>query len=131
MKLHDHFKTFLAEQVNLNATRIDQLESSIDAVQSTVKASSWGPTIIDFAAHGSWAHHTIIKPLPEKEFDTDLIVFVKPQEGWTAKDYVNKLATTLEGISTYSDKVRRYSHCVTIGNLQASFRLNAVSMLLF
>lgn len=114
MKLHEHFKTFLADNVNLNATRLELLEKSIEAVQTTVKASSWGAEIIKFAPHGSWAHQTIIKPLPDKEFDADLLVFVKPKEGWTAKDYVNKLATTLEGISTYSDKVRRYSHCVTI-----------------
>jgi hypothetical protein len=114
MKLHAHFKTFLADHVNLNATRLDLLEGSIEAVQTAVKTGSWGPVIVEFAPHGSWAHQTIIKPLLDKEFDADLVVFVKPKEGWTAKDYVNKLATTLENISTYSDKVRRYSHCVTI-----------------
>ncbi|MCW5595257.1 MAG: hypothetical protein KIT42_05225 [Rhodocyclaceae bacterium] len=114
MKLHEHFKTFLDDHVNLNTTRIELLESSVEAVQDAVKNSSWGPTIDSFAAQGSWAHGTIIKPLPGKEFDADLIVFVKPKEGWTAKDYVNTLVTTLNGISTYKDKVRRYSHCATI-----------------
>jgi len=114
MKLHDHFKTFLEAQVNLNATRIDLLESSVDAVKTAVKGSRWGAEIIDFAHQGSWAHGTIIKPLPEVEFDADLLVYVKPKDGWSAKDYVNNLVTTLNGISTYSDKVRRYSHCATI-----------------
>jgi hypothetical protein len=35
-------------------------------------------------------------------------------EAWEAKDYVNKLHTALEQNSTYKDKLRRYSHCVTI-----------------
>ncbi|QDZ28699.1 nucleotidyltransferase [Noviherbaspirillum sp. UKPF54] len=114
MKLHEHFKTFLDEHVNLNATRIEQLENSIEAVKTAVKESDWGAEILRFAPQGSWAHQTIIKPLPDKEFDADLLVFVKPKDGWTPKDYVNKLATALESNSTYKDKLRRYSHCVTI-----------------
>lgn len=114
MKLHEHFKTFLDDHVNLNSTRISLLESSVEAVKTAVKACSWGPEIVSFAPQGSWAHQTVIKPLSGKEFDADLLVFVKPKEGWTAKDYVNKLATALEGNSTYEDKVRRYSHCATI-----------------
>ena len=114
MKLHEHFKTFLEDQVNLNSTRIDQLATSVEAVKAAVKASSWGLEIIEFRPQGSWAHQTIIKPLPDKEFDADLLAFVKPKEGWTARDYVNKLATALEANPTYKDKVRRFSHCVTI-----------------
>jgi hypothetical protein len=114
MKLLNHFKTFLDDQVNLNASRIDLLESSIDAVKKAVQTSDWGPEIIKFAPHGSWAHQTIIKPLADKEFDADLVVFVKPKSGWTARDYVNELAAALGANSTYSDKLRRYSHCVTI-----------------
>ncbi|HNB77161.1 MAG TPA: hypothetical protein PLX20_00055 [Rhodocyclaceae bacterium] len=113
MKLHEHFKTFLTDHVNLNATRIDQLEGSVEAVKTAVKESSWGAEIVDFAPQGSWAHGTIIKPLPGNEFDADLLVFVKPKEGWTAKDYVNKLVTALDQ-GTYKGKVRRYSHCATI-----------------
>ncbi|MGO4469165.1 SMODS domain-containing nucleotidyltransferase, partial [Pseudoduganella sp. RAF53_2] len=114
MKLHDHFRTFLEDFVNLNATRLDLLENSIEAVKTAVKASSWEAKIIDFAPQGSWAHKTIIKPLPDKEFDADLLVFVEAKEDWTAKEYVNKLANALEANATYADKIRRYSHCVTI-----------------
>lgn len=114
MKLLEHFKTFLDEQVDLNQTRVDQLDSSVFAVQTAIKDSNWKSSIIDFSAHGSWAHGTIIKPLPNKEFDADLLVIVKPVEGWEAKDYVNTLYSALEENATYKDKLRRYSHCVTI-----------------
>lgn len=114
MKLLEHFRTFLNDHVNLNTSRIDLLESSIEAVQKAVTASEWGPEIIKFAPHGSWAHQTIIKPMAGKEFDADLVVFVKPKSGWTAKDYVNKLASALRANGTYSDKLCCYSHCVTI-----------------
>ncbi|NPC58538.1 SMODS domain-containing nucleotidyltransferase [Caenimonas soli] len=114
MKLLEHFKKFLDDQVNLNQTRVDQLIDSIEAVKKVIRESDWKPKIIEFAPQGSWAHKTIIKPLPDKEFDADLLAFVEPVEGWEAKDYVNKLYSALEASSTYKDKLRRYSHCVTI-----------------
>lgn len=114
MKLVDQFKTFLSGEVNLNDTRVNQLDASVEAVQKAIKDSSWGPKILDFDAHGSWAHGTIIKPLAGGEFDADLLVIVEPVEGWEAKDYINKLGAFFDGHSTYKDKVHRYSHCVTI-----------------
>jgi hypothetical protein len=114
MKLVDQFKTFLSSEVNLNDTRVSQLGASVEAVQKAIKASSWEPNILDFDAHGSWAHGTIIKPRTGGEFDADLLVIVEPVEGWEAKDYINKLGAFFDGHSTYKDKVHRYSHCVTI-----------------
>ena len=76
MKLLEHFNTFLGDQVDLNQTRVDQLDSSVSAVQTAIKDSGWRAPIIEFSAHGSWAHGTIIKPLPENEFDADLLAIV-------------------------------------------------------
>lgn len=114
MKLHEHFKTFLEDHVNLNATRLTLLENSIVAVQNAVKTIAWGPKIISFAPQGSWAHETIIKPQAGQPFDADLLVFVEAKEGWNPKDYVNQLATQLGKLSAYEGKVRRFSHCATI-----------------
>lgn len=114
MKLLDHFSRFLADTVNLNTTRFNLLESSLPAVQAAVKAVEYEPAIIGFEIQGSWAHKTIIKPLDNKPFDADLIVFVKPVDQWGAKDYVDKLFDGLAEHPTYKNKLRRYSHCVTI-----------------
>jgi hypothetical protein len=114
MKLVDHFKTFLEEEVNLNKTRVGLLSDSVEAIKSAIKCSDWDVKLLGFAAHGSWAHGTIIKPLPDNEFDADLLVFVDPVDGWEAKDYVNILGAFFDGHNTYKDMVRRYSHCVTI-----------------
>lgn len=114
MKLHDHFKTFLDNHVNLNSTRLTLLENSIVAMKDAVRALTWGPKIVSFASQGSWAHETIIKPQSGEPFDADLLVFVQAKEGWTPKDYVNNLATELGKLPTYEGKVRRFSHCATI-----------------
>lgn len=114
MKLHEHFKVFLDEHVNLNKTRLELLEDSIIAVESAVRELTWGPKILQFAPQGSWAHETIIKPQSGQPFDADLLVFVEAKQNWTAKDYVNTLATELGKLPAYQDKIRRFSHCATI-----------------
>jgi len=114
MKLHEHFKVFLDDHVNLNATRLRLLEDSIIAVEGAVRALGWGPKIVSFAPQGSWAHQTIIKPQSGQPFDADLLVFVEAKDGWTPKDYVNELATKLGRLPAYQEKVRRFSHCATI-----------------
>jgi hypothetical protein len=114
MKLIQDFSTFLNDTVNLNSTRFDLLESSIEAIKTAVRGLNWSPTIISFEAQGSWAHKTIIRPLPGDPFDADLLVYVKPVDGWEAKDYINELYVELGKLALYKDKVRRFSHCVTI-----------------
>lgn len=114
MKLIEQFNTFMTDVVNLNATRVTQLEDSIEALKGVLRGSEWKPKIKFFAPQGSWAHKTIIKPVEEKAFDADLLVFVKPVDGWTAKDYLCTLRAVFADHATYKDKVRRYSHCVTI-----------------
>jgi hypothetical protein len=114
MRLAEHFNTFLDDVVNLNATRIGLLENSIIAVKSAISTSDWKAEVLSFAPQGSWAHKTIIKPVENKAFDADLLVFVKEVNGWTAKDYITNLRAVFSGHPTYKDKVRRYSHCITI-----------------
>lgn len=114
MKLHEHFKAFLDDHVNLNSTRLSLLEGSITAVENAVRALGWGPKVFSFAPQGSWAHETIIKPQSGQPFDADLLVFVEAKDGWTPKDYVNELANKLGKLPAYEGKVRRFSHCATI-----------------
>lgn len=114
MKLHDRFKTFLEDHVNLNKTRLTLLTDSVVAVKRAIQESEWNPVIRGFAEQGSWAHETIIKPLSGKPFDADLLVFVEPVVGWSAKDYVQKLASEMRENPTYKEKITRYSHCITI-----------------
>lgn len=114
MKFVQHFNTFLDDVVNLNATRLQQLEDSITAIKAVIRDADWGPTVRGFAGQGSWKHKTIIKPLAKRPYDADLAVFVDPEQGWDAKAYVNELSAVFSGHGTYKDKVCRYSHCVTI-----------------
>ncbi|WP_316196615.1 SMODS domain-containing nucleotidyltransferase [Bradyrhizobium sp. SZCCHNS3053] len=114
MKHASIFKTFLADTINLNDTRVKDLETSIEAIKNAVRSSDWTPHINGWMPHGSWAHKTIIKPVDQREFDADLIVFVEHVQEWTAAGYINELYSALRSNSTYKDMVSRSSHCVTI-----------------
>jgi len=114
MKLIDHFDTFMADAVNLNATRVSQLEDSIEALKTVLRNSDWKPKIRYFAPQGSWAHKTIIKPVENKAFDADLLVLIDPVENWAAKGYISTLRAVFDNHPTYKEKTRRFSHCVTI-----------------
>ncbi len=114
MKLVDHFATFLADTVNLNSTRIDDLDASVEALKDAIRDSEWGAELIEFQEQGSWAHRTIIRPVDGNAFDADLLVVVDPVEGWDAKSYISTLRSVFAAHGTYKDKVRRFSHCVTI-----------------
>ncbi len=114
MKCVDLFNDFLKDTVNLNATRVADLETSIKAIKNAVRESDWEPHLHGWMEQGSWAHKTIIKPVDRGEFDADLIVFVKPVGGWGAQNYIETLYKAFRANSTYRDMVKRWSHCVTI-----------------
>lgn len=114
MKLINHFADFLRDTVNLNQTRLETLESSVQAIQTFVKYSDWGPRVHRFVEQGSWAHDTIIKPIEGKEFDADLLVVVKPVDDWEASDYVVSLGNVFKSSNVYKDKVKIWDYCVTI-----------------
>src|SRR5689334_8339428 len=107
MKHVELFNDFLKDVVNLNATRLDQLEASIEAIENFVEASDWTPGIDSWIPQGSWAHKTIIKPVDQGEFDADLLVFVKPVENWEAKEYIDSLYREFKASGVYENKVRR------------------------
>lgn len=114
MKHADLFTQFLNDVVNLNVSRVTELETSIDAIKDAVRASPWQPKIVSWMSQGSWAHKTIIRPVDSGEFDADLLVFVQPIQDWTAARYVDDLYSALRENGIYKDKLQRYSHCVTI-----------------
>lgn len=114
MKLTSHFNTFIADVVDLNKTRITLLEDSVVAIKNVVSSLGWGPKILSYASQGSWAHKTIIRPLPDREFDADLLVIIEAVAGWSAADYVDELYKKFSALESYKGKVRRYSHCITI-----------------
>jgi hypothetical protein len=89
MKLLEHFDNFLTNTVNINATRLDQLDDSVEAIKGMIRDSDWKAPRRGFTEQGSWAHRTIIKPVAGKAFDADLLVMVDPVDGWSANTEIS------------------------------------------
>lgn len=125
MKLVAHFSDFLTNTVNLNTTRIERLESSVEAIKNVISDSDWQPRRRGFLAQGSWAHKTIIKPLEGNAFDADLLVFVDAEDSWDAEEYVDSLYKLFRNHGTYEDKIDVWEYCVTI-TYAGDFKIDVV-----
>ena len=127
MKLVKHFNDFLNNQVNLNQHRIDTLENRVQIVTNFIKGSdSFKSNFIEAIPQGSYAHRTIIKPTAKnKVFDADVVVYLKPIDGWEAKDYIELIYNTLNASKQYQGKVSRQTRCVKL-NYAGEFHIDIV-----
>ncbi len=115
MKLLAYFKDFLEGTVNLNQARIDQLDARVDAISNALRADAeLGQLILDVIPQGSYAHKTIIKPLPDHEFDADVLLQLTEQSGWEPKDYTENVYAAFRRSSTYKEMVSRRTRCVVV-----------------
>jgi hypothetical protein len=117
VKLHDQFAGFLKESVNINATRLEQLEGHEKALASCLRGdAAFGPMVEGLSRQGSWAHRTIIKPQRGCEYDADLLVEVKRERSWS-KDparYLSALYDALADQPRYRGKVTLKTRCVRV-----------------
>jgi hypothetical protein len=115
MKLTSWFTAFLRDIVNLNQTRLDQLDSRVKAIVAALKADPvLGPLVRGHIPQGSWAHRTIIKPMDDREFDADFLLLVDEQPGWTPADYLEQLYDAFGRHPTYKAMRIRKTRCVRI-----------------
>jgi hypothetical protein len=125
VKVIAQFDTFVAEEVNLNKSRIETLTERVETIEDFIRRTDWKAPVIRFSPQGSWAHKTIIKPPGSRGFDVDLLVFVHAVNGWTPKDYILDLRRAFGGSGTYKDKVSLGNRCVTL-EYSGDFSLDVV-----
>ena len=127
MKHISYFDKFLKEKVNLNQSRLDTLDSKVEIITNLLKSKL--PNYRKYSKQGSFAHHTIIKPVKDNdEFDADILVFIKdddfnPDE--FNEDYISTIYHVFHDNGNYKNIVRRKSRCVTI-DYSGDFHLDAV-----
>lgn len=128
MKLKGYWKHFLG-QVNLNQSRIDQLDDGVTAITNFLQgAKGFGGDAEDIVPQGSYAQKTIIKPVGAHEFDADVLLQMTEQDGWEPRDYVAELYRTFRGSSTYKELVGRRTRCVVV-NYANEFHVDVVPYL--
>ena len=123
-KNNQEFAEFLRDEVNLNQSRLDRLETSVSAVNDYLKGNLTGYQKME--KQGSYALGTLIKPVDDNdEYDADIQVVMNPNPQWGAKDYVLEINRTLAGNKNYADKLRLKTRCVTV-DYAGDFHLDVV-----
>ena len=117
MKLLAYFDSFMKETVNLNQTRLDLLDARVQSIVVEVGLDDVvGPMMEGYIPQGSWAHRTIIKPLPGREFDADILLHLSERDDWSGNPtkYLDEVEAAFRRSPRYSNKVGRKTRCVRI-----------------
>ena len=118
------FTEFLRDEVNLNQSRLDRLETSVGAVNDYLKGNLSGYQRME--RQGSYALGTLIKPVDDNdEYDADIQIVMNPNPQWEPKDYVLEINRALAGNKNYADKLRLKTRCVTV-DYAGDFHLDVV-----
>jgi len=108
MKMTASFNAFMTNTVNINKTRLNSLDVSVQAIFEALKADDEiGSIVTGYEPQGSWPHETIIKPADGVEFDADFTLIMEEQPDWaeSPKTYLTKVQEALARNGTYKDKV--------------------------
>ena len=123
-KNNQEIQDFLRDEVNLNQSRLDRLNTSVRAVDTYLKDHLTGYQKME--RQGSYALGTLIKPVDDNdEYDADIQIVMNPHPNWQAKDYGNEVHKTLKQNQNYADKLRLKTRCVTI-DYARDFHLDVV-----
>ncbi len=112
MKHVQSFKDFLNDEVNLNQSRLDRLNKSVATVSDYL--SHHLDAFQKVERQGSYALHTIIKPVNDHEYDADILLYMDYDRSKPPKDYINEVYQCLKKNQTYAGKVRRKTRCVVV-----------------
>ena len=109
MRMTASFNAFMTNTVNINQTRIDNLDVSVPAIFGALQSDSEiGSFVLDYDPQGSWPHETIIKPADGVEFDADFMLVMEEQAAWadSPKRYITEVHAALARNGTYKDLVK-------------------------
>ena len=123
-KNSQQFQDFLRDEVNINQSRLDRLQTRVGAVASYLKEHLAGYQKME--RQGSYALETLIKPVADNdEYDADIQIVMNPNPSWQAKDYLDAVYYTLRRNETYANRLRRNTRCITV-DYAGDFHLDVV-----
>lgn len=117
MKLLEYFAQFLSDTVNLNQSRLDDLDSRVDRVMNALKeADDLEGRVLDSIPQGSWAHRTIIRPASGLEFDADFLLQLSEDVAWNLdpRKYSGAVSSALGDHGTYGTMSATKDRCVRV-----------------
>ncbi len=123
MKHEKFFNQFMENEVNLNKDRLNKLQGRTRTIREFLRGNLKGHQKMEH--QGSYGTKTIIKPPKDKDFDADMMVYVKENEDFEPKDYIDEIYNLFKGNRNYKNIVGRKSRCVTL-DYSGDFHLDIV-----
>ena len=123
MKSTEDFNDFLSNTVNINQSRLDRLNGHVDAVRTHLSRNLEGFEKVE--RQGSYALRTIIKPIEGREYDADILLFMKYEPGKDPADYIAEVYKCLRESGTYKEMVHRKTRCAYL-DYAGDFHLDIV-----
>jgi len=117
MKLLEYFTQLLNDTVNLNDSRLEDLDNRVVALTEVLKvATTLDGRVLDTVPQGSWAHKTIIRPTAGGQFDADFLVQLSEDLAWNAdpQKYNDAIWEALRANGTYLSMTTRKNRCVRV-----------------
>ena len=111
MKHKEYFDQFLENKVNLNKSKVENLNTKVKSIIDWLKNTLDGYQKYEY--QGSYAMKTIIKPPKDKDFDADIMIYVKDRNIGAA-DYLHEIYNLFLNNGNYKDIVTLESRCVRI-----------------
>ena len=113
MKHNKYFEDFLKNEVNLNDTRLNNLNDKVRAVREFLSQNL--DSFEKVEQQGSYALRTIIKPVQDgQEYDADILLFMKYDQLKKPKEYIDELRKCLRRKKVYDEMAKRNTRCVTL-----------------
>lgn len=109
MKMTASFNSFMTNTVNINKSRLGNLDESVPAIYHALQDDTEiGDKVVDYDPQGSRAHETIIKPGEGVEFDADFLLIMDEVPGWSdsPKTYLDEVHAALARHGTYKELVK-------------------------
>lgn len=124
MKHPQFFSDFLANEVDLNKTRLGRLNTSVQAVSEFLSKNLDSYRKVE--RQGSYGLRTIIRPVREnQEYDADVLLYMAYDENKSPREYISEVYNCLKDNNTYKEKVHRKTRCVRI-DYAGDFHLDIV-----
>ena len=123
MKHVEEFDNFIRNEVNLDKNRYGLLQERV-----RVAAEYLSQDLDSFEKRenqGSYALGTVIKPTNGRDYDSDVLIYMKDDSRREPSDYLSEQYVCLGNYPDYSGKLRKGSKCVEI-NFGDGFHMDVV-----
>ena len=123
MKHVEEFDNFIRNEVNLDKNRYSLLQERVRVVAEYLSQDL--DSFEKRENQGSYALGTVIKPTNGRDYDSDVLIYMKDDSRRGPSDYLNELYVCLGTHPHYSGKLRKGTKCVEI-NFGDGFHMDVV-----